>query len=52
MKARMICSWCGRFIRWTETSDGKPSHGICNKCYEREMQKLDNAPPAGESKEA
>ena len=35
MRARLLCAWCGRFLRWTVTTDGQPSHGICKECSRR-----------------
>lgn len=32
MIADRICAWCGRLLGTCETSDGKPSHGICDLC--------------------
>lgn len=58
MKAKLICAWCGRLIRWIETTNGRNSHGICRSCYEKQIGKLNEkdhamgkpiqAPPAGE----
>lgn len=47
--ARLLCSWClaeGKsieesMIRWTETFDGEPSHGICQRHFHIEMAKMD-----------
>ena len=41
MKARMVCCVCKKFVRWTETSDGRDSHGYCKKHFDIEMQKFD-----------
>ena len=35
MRARLLCAWCGRFLRWTVTTDGHDSHGICKECSRR-----------------
>jgi len=48
-RARLLCAWClaeGKsieesMIRWTETFDGEPSHGICQRHFDIEMAKLD-----------
>ena len=41
MKAKMICCVCGKFLYWTDTSDGRDSHAYCPKHFAIEMQKLD-----------
>ena len=41
MQARMICCVCKKFLYWTDTSDGRDSHGYCKKHFAIEMQKLD-----------
>jgi len=41
MKAKLICAWCDKFLRWTDTSDGRDSHGICRICFDREMAKAE-----------
>jgi len=48
-RARLPCAWClaeGKSeeestIGWTETFDGEPSHGICQRHFDIEMAKLD-----------
>jgi len=44
VKAKVLCcgEGCGKFLGWTDTSDGKPSHGLCPDCYKIEMQKVDD----------
>ena len=37
MKAKLICAWCGKFLRWTDTTDGRTSHGICPACFDTQM---------------
>ena len=32
MLALLICAWCKRVIRETETYNGDPSHGLCPEC--------------------
>ena len=41
MQAKMICCVCGKFLYWTDTSDGRDSHAYCPKHFAIEMQKLD-----------
>lgn len=41
MKAKVLCCGCGKFLRWGDTSDGKPSHSFCPKCLEIENGKVD-----------
>ena len=38
MKARLLCSSCGKFVRWGDTSDGKPSRALCPECFKIEME--------------
>ena len=42
MKARMLCCVCDKFLYWTDTSDGRDSHGYCDKHFEEAMQKVDD----------
>ena len=32
MRATLLCAWCGHKIGETETTTGRPSHGICPDC--------------------
>lgn len=43
MKAKVLCygKGCGKFLHWGDTSDGKPSHGLCPTCEEIENEKVD-----------
>ena len=41
MLARVICCVCDKFLHWTDTSDGRDSHGYCPKHFAIEMQKFD-----------
>jgi len=43
MIAKLICCGedCGKFIRSTDTVDGKTSHGLCPDCTEIEYRKID-----------
>ena len=43
MKARMICCVCGKFLYWTETYDGRDSHGLCKKHFKEAMREVDDA---------
>ena len=43
MKARMICCVCKKFLYWTDTSDGRDSHGYCKKHYEEAIRGVDEA---------
>ena len=43
MRAPIYCAWCqaeGKpaFLRWTDTSDGMASHGIC-QCHQEQLLK-------------
>ena len=38
------CAWCNQFLRLADYTAEKPgliSHGICNKCYKLECEKLE-----------
>jgi len=37
MRAKRICAWCGKSIGWGKTTDGSPTHGICDKCLENQI---------------
>ena len=40
MNAKIICAWCGKEIGDSKNGEGKDSHGICIKCYEKAMEEL------------
>jgi len=48
-RVRVLCAWClaegkteeAATIGWTETFDGKPSHGICTEHFNAEIAKMD-----------
>ena len=43
MILRVVCAWCGAFIRLTESAEGvgvRTSHGICPPCLERQKAEI------------
>lgn len=41
-KFKVICAWCGKTIGTCEDTDGD-SHGICDKCYEKQLKQVEAA---------
>ncbi|MCX6795889.1 MAG: hypothetical protein NTW06_00110 [Candidatus Falkowbacteria bacterium] len=39
--AKIICAWCDDLIGFNPSSSGI-THGICQICYEKELEKLEN----------
>ena len=39
--AEIICAWCNDLIGLKPSSSGI-THGICQSCYEKELEKLKN----------
>jgi len=56
MRARRICSWClaeGRTIDeatlgWAETSDGSPTHGMCQEHFAKMLAEVEGSQTACE----
>lgn len=51
MRICVVCSWCGRFIRFKEDENHYPedteeriSHGICAECKAKVLEEIDSAP--------
>jgi len=44
---KLICAWCGKIMR---EGEDPPSHGICEPCKEKFLEKIKRAPENGSPK--
>jgi hypothetical protein len=43
---KVVCAWCGAGMGKKGTEEGT-THGMCEKCFDKEMKKLDEKPSKG-----